>query len=254
MPPDLAPAPGAGAVRPVPRVADDRPWIGNFRVPGRARAHARRICSKPAPTRTAVRAGCTCGAAARLRSLKAAGAARPIARGRASRRPWRRELDGRAGAASRAIGIAFRWVWLCWSRAGSRRRSCAAALEAQQAAGQRTAGPVAGAAAGRQRGAGHAGPGAAVELSGAAPGISRSGSADRCCCRGSSSTPSARCPCAWPPDRFSISALRTRLDPALALAVERMTGLRVESGLVQGSHFRPAHTRACSESRFPPWS
>ena len=34
-----------------------------------------------------------------------------------------------------------------------------------------------------------------------------------------------------------------RLDPVLALAIERMTGLRVESGLVQGSLFRPAHTR-----------
>ena len=41
-----------------------------------------------------------------------------------------------------------------------------------------------------------------------------------------------------------------RLDPVLALAIERMTGLRVESGLVQGSLFRPAHTRLLS-SRFP---
>jgi hypothetical protein len=42
-----------------------------------------------------------------------------------------------------------------------------------------------------------------------------------------------------------------RLDPALSLAVERMSGLRVESGLVQGSHFRPAHARML-EARFPP--
>jgi hypothetical protein len=42
-----------------------------------------------------------------------------------------------------------------------------------------------------------------------------------------------------------------RIDPALALATERMTGLRVEAGLVQGSLFRPAHARAL-ESRFPP--
>ncbi len=41
-----------------------------------------------------------------------------------------------------------------------------------------------------------------------------------------------------------------RVDPALALAVERMTGLRVEAGLVQSSLFRPAHTRAL-EARFP---
>jgi hypothetical protein len=42
-----------------------------------------------------------------------------------------------------------------------------------------------------------------------------------------------------------------RLDPVLALAVERMTGLRVESGLVRGTHFRLAHTRALNAS-FPP--
>ena len=35
-----------------------------------------------------------------------------------------------------------------------------------------------------------------------------------------------------------------RLDPVLAFAVERMTGLRVENGLVQGSLFRTAHGRA----------
>jgi len=42
-----------------------------------------------------------------------------------------------------------------------------------------------------------------------------------------------------------------RVDPALALAVERMTGLRVEVGLVQGSFFGPAHARTL-EARFPP--
>jgi len=41
-----------------------------------------------------------------------------------------------------------------------------------------------------------------------------------------------------------------RLDAVVALAVERMTGLRVESGLVQGSLFRQAHTRMLS-ARFP---
>jgi hypothetical protein len=41
-----------------------------------------------------------------------------------------------------------------------------------------------------------------------------------------------------------------RLDPVLALAIERMTGLHVESGLVQGSLFRPAHTRMLG-ARFP---
>jgi hypothetical protein len=41
-----------------------------------------------------------------------------------------------------------------------------------------------------------------------------------------------------------------RLDPVLALAIERMTGLRVESGLVQGSVFSRAHTRMLGV-RFP---
>jgi len=34
-----------------------------------------------------------------------------------------------------------------------------------------------------------------------------------------------------------------RLDPVLTLALERVSGLRVECGLVQGSLFQPAHTR-----------
>jgi len=42
-----------------------------------------------------------------------------------------------------------------------------------------------------------------------------------------------------------------RLDAVLALAIERMTGLRVESGLVQGSEFGPAHLRMLG-ARFPP--
>ena len=41
-----------------------------------------------------------------------------------------------------------------------------------------------------------------------------------------------------------------RLDPVLSLAIERMTGLRVESGVVQGSLFGPAHTRMLS-AKFP---
>jgi len=41
-----------------------------------------------------------------------------------------------------------------------------------------------------------------------------------------------------------------RVDPALALATERMTGLRVEVGLVRSSLFRAAHAHAL-ESQFP---
>lgn len=42
-----------------------------------------------------------------------------------------------------------------------------------------------------------------------------------------------------------------RLDPVLALAIERMTGLRVESGLVRESEFRLAHERML-RAPFPP--
>jgi hypothetical protein len=41
-----------------------------------------------------------------------------------------------------------------------------------------------------------------------------------------------------------------RLDPALALAVERITGLRVESGVVEEPRFRSAHARML-KARFP---
>lgn len=40
------------------------------------------------------------------------------------------------------------------------------------------------------------------------------------------------------------------LDPALALAIERMTGLRVESGIVPESCFRPAHAQML-KAKFP---
>jgi hypothetical protein len=43
--------------------------------------------------------------------------------------------------------------------------------------------------------------------------------------------------------RILYMGFEARLDPVLALAVERMTGLRVESGLVRESLFRPAHLR-----------
>ena len=42
-----------------------------------------------------------------------------------------------------------------------------------------------------------------------------------------------------------------RLDPALALAVERMTGLRVESGSGARSRSSGPRIRACSRRRFP---
>ncbi len=49
----------------------------------------------------------------------------------------------------------------------------------------------------------------------------------------------------------SIWDLRIVSDPVLALAVERMTGLQVESGLVPESIFRPAHARLLRARSFP---
>jgi hypothetical protein len=43
--------------------------------------------------------------------------------------------------------------------------------------------------------------------------------------------------------RILYLGFQGRPDPVLALAAERMTGLRVETGLVPGSVFRPAHER-----------
>jgi len=51
--------------------------------------------------------------------------------------------------------------------------------------------------------------------------------------------------------RIVYLGFEDRVDPALALATERVTGLHVEAGLVQGSLFRPAHALAL-EARFPP--
>lgn len=51
--------------------------------------------------------------------------------------------------------------------------------------------------------------------------------------------------------RILYLGFEDRLDPVLALGVERMTGLRVECGLVAGSAFRPAHA-AMLRAGFPP--
>jgi hypothetical protein len=51
--------------------------------------------------------------------------------------------------------------------------------------------------------------------------------------------------------RLFYLGFEERLDPVLALSLERMTGFRVESGLVPGSQFRTAHTRLLS-AKFPP--
>jgi len=51
--------------------------------------------------------------------------------------------------------------------------------------------------------------------------------------------------------RFLYLGFEDRIDPVLALAIERMTGLRVECGLVEESLFRPAHARMLN-AKFPP--
>jgi hypothetical protein len=51
--------------------------------------------------------------------------------------------------------------------------------------------------------------------------------------------------------KLAYLGFEDRLDPVLALALERISGLRVESGLVQGSLFEPAHARMLRSS-FPP--
>jgi hypothetical protein len=50
--------------------------------------------------------------------------------------------------------------------------------------------------------------------------------------------------------RLLYLGFEDRLDPIVALGVERMSGLRVESGLVQESLFAPAHTRMLN-AKFP---
>jgi len=51
-------------------------------------------------------------------------------------------------------------------------------------------------------------------------------------------------------DRILYLGFEERPDPSLSLAVERITGLRVESGVVEESLFRSAHERML-EARFP---
>jgi len=51
-------------------------------------------------------------------------------------------------------------------------------------------------------------------------------------------------------DRILYLGFVDRIDPVLALAVERMTGLRVECGIVREPAFRAAHARLL-EARYP---
>lgn len=51
--------------------------------------------------------------------------------------------------------------------------------------------------------------------------------------------------------RILYLGFEDRPDPVLAVALEQMTGLRVESGVVDGSRFEAAHRRAL-EAQYPP--
>lgn len=52
--------------------------------------------------------------------------------------------------------------------------------------------------------------------------------------------------------RMLYMGYEDRLDPVLDLAIERMNGIRVESGVVPGRAFREAHARMLNE-KFPPF-
>ena len=155
----------------------------------------------------------------------------------------------RGAAPGRAIAIAFRWGWPCWSRAGLRQQDLRAALAAQRAAGSGKLGqwlvrqqsvseelvtralglqwgcPVLGMEFHNPEGLTALVPRLFVDAFGALPLRVAAG-------------------------KILYLGFEDRLDPALALAVERITGLRVESGLVQESLFGPAHARML-EARFP---
>ena len=177
--------------------------------------------------------GCTCGAAVRRRCLKAAGAVRPRAPESGSGPRVRRELDGRGSGARRyrhRVPLGLLMMEQGWITAGQLKQ----ALEAQKSGRWRAAGPFPGGAAGGERATGDAGPEPAVELPRAASGIPRRRRRFRRCCRVCSSTRSGPCRCGWRREGCCTWGLRSGSDPVLALALERMTGLRVESGLVAG--------------------
>ena len=152
-------------------------------------------------------------------------------------------------APGRAIAIAFRSDWPCWSRAGLRRRICARLWRRRGRQGAASWGngwcasesvseelvtralglqwgcPVLGMEFHNPEGLTALVPRLFVDAFGALPLRVAAG-------------------------KILYLGFEDRLDPALALAVERITGLRVESGLVQESMFGPAHARML-EARFP---
>ena len=172
---------------------------------------------------------------------KAAGAAPLHARWRA----WRRRCGARwmrGARRARTIAIAFRWVWPCWSRDGSRPAQLRAALAAQRTAG----GGRLGEWLVRQRSSSEEQVTRALGLQWGCPVLNMEFH--------NPEDLTALLPRLFI-DAFGALPLRVaagkilylgfedRIDPALALATERMTGLHVEAGLVQGFSL-PARARA----------
>ena len=119
-----------------------------------------------------------------------------------------------------------------------------AAFRSGGAAGSRSrqAGRMACAPEECKRGAGDTDAGSAVELPGLEDGCARAGGVDGGLPRLFVDAFGAL-PLRMAANRIVYLGFEDRPDPALALAVERITGLRVESGLVEEPRFRPAYRR-----------
>ena len=156
----------------------------------------------------------------------------------------------RGARSARPIAIAFLWGWPCWSRDGSLRKICARRWPRSAA-----------------RGSGRLGEWLVRQRSTSEERVTRTLGLQWGCPVLSVEYHNPEDLTSLVPrlfiDAFGALPLRVaagkilylgfedRIDPAVALAVERMTGLRVETGLVPGSHFRMAHAHAL-EARFPP--
>ena len=240
---------GAASVRRWPRTMRHRPsaaadMAGTNSAPGKSPG----FCA-PAPIRDAVRDGFGSGAAARLRFLKAAGAAPPACTLARVEAALGREMDARGAVHARTyrhrIPLGLAMLEQGWITPIALRT----ALAAQRTAGSGRLGEW----LVRQRSSSEELVTRALGLQWGCPVLSMEFH--------NPEDLTALLPRLFI-DAFGALPLRVaagrilylgfedRVDPALALATERMTGLHVEAGLVRGSFFRPAHARAL-ESRFP---
>ena len=126
------------------------------------------------------------------------------------------------------------------------------ALEASEPTGA-AVWAMARAPAGRQRAAGDPRAGPAVELPGAAARISRPAKGLTPLLPRLFVDAFGALPLRVAAGKLVYLGFEERLDPALALALERMTACGSRAGWCRVSQFRPAHTRML-EAKFPPWS